>query len=341
MADVGGLLSGLGKALGAGVDTYQKQEKADRDYELKKMYYEYLMNKNKSGKDLTANQLLGRELQVKKMTMGEGKLLEDPESLSGYKMTGRVFGGSNVVPGAGAGGFLSTSQQEQMGKKPEIVEIKDDSGRPTGTFMPTGGYTEDYNSKYWKDKALGIHKEVVNKIKSDPLSWRMTAAYHTLDRSLGNFLMDPTVAQYHELQQAIRTTSTAVGRTTGAEREKDYIDSLANKVNVWWNYVKNNAPRMKQTDLSSHVTDLAKNDMDIIKSEYKKRLGFLSGGHDYIYDKPEFKHLKDSLDSLAGSAVNQFSYSPQTGGYLKKSEKGQAKSKSDRVNKARELFKKL
>lgn len=136
-----------------------------------------------------------------------------------------------------------------------------------GAYSPTGLKQAMQD----KSQAFSAHKDLVGRVKSDPLLNKRTTQFQNLSNALAAVdKPDITpVQQFAELQQAIRANM-GIGGTSGvSERAHTYMDSVGMQTAQLQQFLTGNPQDIIKShpEIYHHIKEVAKIEMDNIKKQ--------------------------------------------------------------------------
>ncbi len=147
-----------------------------------------------------------------------------------------------------------------------------------------------------------IHTRVINAIQQDKQLKDLAQSQNNLTSAATNYdgAKIKTVAQFHDLQNSVRSNLGIKGTTTGPERDKMMMDSFGNN---WRNakqyiYGKPEDGSKQMHEMADHLMNLIQMQQQANQQKANARLETLVSGRGDFYNRPENEKKRDGLESI-------------------------------------------
>lgn len=161
-------------------------------------------------------------------------------------------------------------------------------------------------------QAATIHDRVITRLSRDPTLTRQLGQYQGLQNAMSMITQSDHITgeQFHEFQQAIRSSIGIKGTGGVDERAATYLKSLGLSVQNFSQFLTGEPKDMgKDHPFIKHITQLAHIEQKNILNNFNKRINAVTGGHSSLYE--EFPNLKMDLHHAIGAVQGQIEIEPQ------------------------------
>lgn len=203
---------------------------------------------------------------------------------------------SGLIPALGADDVMTkiipqmASNMVALQKAAEAAKAKENS-------------SEQVQARWDRRQAQAAHNQVVSAIKKDPQVRQRLGQYQNLDNALSIITDAKKIGpqQIHDFQQAVRSNLGIKGTGGVDERAKTLIDTAGLHAENWKQFLSGEPADMaKNSDLITHLKDLAQVEKGNIADQLDSQVNTLAEGQGHIYK--QFPEMKASLDALVRSA---------------------------------------